>query len=159
MQCVTVVTFIVTSDDVTVVTFSNVTTVTFAAHNERKPNYVFIHIHTYIPHTLNILAPPFVVYGCWGRNTNFKVYTGSLHSSTTKGHQRQKHVRSSLIVVKNTTDRNYVMFPYLGTCHWHHTKYISTEQTPLWCRWMLWKVVKTSKNGSLYLKPQRTPTT
>lgn len=75
MQCVTVLTFIVTSDDVTVVTFSNVTTVTFAAHNERKPNYVFIHIHTYIPHTLNILAPPFVVYGCWGRNTNFKVYT------------------------------------------------------------------------------------
>jgi len=26
-----------------------------------------------------------------------------------------------------------------------------TEHTPLWCRWMLRKIVKTAKNGSLYL--------
>ena len=47
MQCVTVVTFIVTSNDVTVVTFSNVAAVTFAAHNQHKPNYVY-HTYSYI---------------------------------------------------------------------------------------------------------------
>ena len=83
---VTVVTFIVTSDDVTVVTFSNVTTVMFAAHSKLKPNYVFIRIYR----TLNILAHPIVVYGCWGRNTNFKVYTAPYF----------------LLLPKHTKDRN-----------------------------------------------------
>ena len=47
MQCMTVVTFIVTSNDVTVVSFSNVTAVIYAAHNQHKPNYVY-HTYSYI---------------------------------------------------------------------------------------------------------------